>query len=347
MRLGHGLPVESLALHGLFVQRVPGDEALLRLARLRFDQVGLAAEVYAGTPDELERMLQFAPAAPRLPMVHLDRGLDMLRPQGRDAVKIFMSRFAGRVGGLVVHDKPEMARHTDALVQAMTELGRHAASTAGAPWLFLEYAAGLELDWFAELAQRLRDVPAVSLCVDIGHVGVSEARRNFRQHHPQLDLTALHREDERLPELVDLVQESVAGALPAVLELTRRLGGVAKPVHYHLHDGHPLVPGLADHFSFLTQLPVPFPLKNGRYSLPPMYGPRGLAAILDAAMQGLGRTGVSFTLEIHQAEGQLPLDDAADLFRHWADTTNAQRTNYWLSVLVQNAILARSALDLQ
>jgi hypothetical protein len=48
---------------------------------------------------------------------------------------------------------------------------------------------------------------------------------------------------------------------------------------------------------------------------------------------------VSFTVEVHQAEGRLPLADAAWLFRHWRDTTNAERMNYWLSVLSDNAML--------
>ena len=42
------------ALHALFQCGVDGDDALLRLARLRFDQAGLAAEVYADNPDQLE-----------------------------------------------------------------------------------------------------------------------------------------------------------------------------------------------------------------------------------------------------------------------------------------------------
>ncbi len=44
-------------------------------------------------------------------------------------------------------------------------------------------------------------------------------------------------------------------------------------------------------------------------------------------------------LEIHQAEGRRPLDDAADLFAHWTDLTNAERTNHWLAVLAENARL--------
>jgi len=70
-----------------------------------------------------------------------------------------------------------------------------------------------------------------------------------------------------------------------------------------------------------------------------MYGPRGLASIVSAAIEACGPQRASFTLEIHQVEGRLPLADASRLFRHWRDTTNAERMNYWLSVLGENAML--------
>ena len=66
-----------------------------------------------------------------------------------------------------------------------------------------------------------------------------------------------------------------------------------------------------------------------------MYGPAGLAEIISVAPAN-----ASLTLEIHQAEGRLPLGDAAALFTHWRDRTNAERMNYWLAVLAQNAMLA-------
>jgi hypothetical protein len=53
---------------------------------------------------------------------------------------------------------------------------------------------------------------------------------------------------------------------------------------------------------------------------------------------------VSFTLEIHQVEGRLPLADASRLFAHWRDITNAERMNYWLSVLADNAMLVPQRL---
>ena len=129
-----------------------------------------------------------------------------------------------------------------------------------------------------------------------------------------------------------------AAARPAVLELTRSLGRIGRRLHLHLHDGHPLIPGLSDHCSFLTRVPVPFDYR-GRRSLDPLYGPAGLSAIVRAAAQA---GGASLTLEIHQAEGRRPLGDAAGLFEHWRDLTNAEWMNHRLLVLTENAELATS-----
>ena len=83
-------------LHALFQRRVDGDDALLRLARLRFEQAGLAAEVYADTPEQLEEVLGFAPQRPHRPVVHLSRQVNLLEERGRAAVETFADRFGGR-----------------------------------------------------------------------------------------------------------------------------------------------------------------------------------------------------------------------------------------------------------
>jgi len=79
--------------------------------------------------------------------------------------------------------------------------------------------------------------------------------------------------------------------------------------------------------------------------LAPLYGPAGLASIVTAAVEACSTGRASLTLEIHQAEGRLPLGDAAGLFRHWRDTTNAERMNYWQAVLAENHLLVHAALE--
>ena len=330
-------------VHALFQQRVDGDDALLRLAGLRFAQMGTAAEVYADSPDQLEHVLQFVPAHPRLPMVHLNRGVNVLYGQDRALVREFADRFAGRVAGLVVHDKREMGAQTDGLLAAMRKLNAHLCERPDGPLVFLEYAAGLDRGWFVDVAERLGDAERVSCCLDVGHIGLRQVTARFGDRHPGLDLKKVGLADHRLPGLVADIQDAVASALPHVLDVTRSLGRLGKPVHFHLHDGHPLVPGLRDHFSFLTRLPIPFSYQ-GRQSLDMMYGPGGLASIVSAAI-GACPSGVSFTVEVHQVEGRLPLADAAWLFPHWRDTTNAERMNYWLSVLSENAMLVADSMS--
>ena len=330
-------------VHGLFQRRVAGDDALLELARLRFAQMGLAAELYADTPDDLEWILRFVPPHPYLPTVHLNRGTDVLSEPGRALVGKFASRFAGRVAGLVVHDKSKMAAQTDRSVEVLRELDARLRERPGRPMVFLEYAAGSEPEWFAELAERLLDAGQISCCIDIGHVGMRQASARFNRSHPGLSLGALSPENGQLPDLVADVQDAVDGARRDVIDLIRSIGALGKHVHFHLHDGHPLIPGLSDHFTFLKRLPIPFSYQ-GRQSLSMMYGPRGLQSVIWAATEACRPGGASFTLEIHQVEGRLPLADASRLFAHWRDHTNAERMNYRLSVLGENAILLSECL---
>src|SRR3954451_15230172 len=87
-------------VHALFQQRVDGDEALLRLAGLRFAQMGTAAEVYADTPDQLEHVLRVVPPHPPRPRVPRGRGVNVLAGAGPRVGTEFANRFAGRVAGL-------------------------------------------------------------------------------------------------------------------------------------------------------------------------------------------------------------------------------------------------------
>jgi hypothetical protein len=327
----------------LFQKRIDGDDALLSLAALRFAQAGLGAEVYAHDHRELEHVLGYVPDDGPLPVVHLDRGLDLLRERDRAHVAAFAHRFAGRVSGLVVHDKKDMVASTDELVRAMTELGRDVVSVPSHPVVFLEYAAGHPPAWFVEVAQSLRNVEGVSVCVDVGHIGIREARRSFAEEHGGPDLATLRPIDARTAEVACDVERAVRRALPVTIEVTRALGEIGKPLHFHLHDGHPLIPGLSDHRSFFTRVPVPL-VFEGRRALHPLYGPAGLGAIAAAVADAAHTSPVSLTLEIHETAGRLPLDDAAGLFRGWRDTTNAERMNQWLAVLSANGLLLADLL---
>ena len=137
-------------VHALFQQRVDGDDALLRLAGLRFAQMGTAAEVYAHAGPS-----RACPAVRALPCALACRPPEPWHQRAAEAGprrgEEFADRFAGRVAGLVVHDKREMAAQTDRLLAALRELNL-ACERPDGPLVFLEYAAGLDRGWFVEVA---------------------------------------------------------------------------------------------------------------------------------------------------------------------------------------------------
>jgi hypothetical protein len=325
-------------VRGLFQQRVAGDDALLRLAALRFAQAGMPCELYADTPAEVERLLRYVPHHETRPTVHLNRGVNLLDHDSQEAVLAFVTQLDDRVSGLIVHDKPGMLEQVPALIDAL----RIVSDRAHGPHVFLEYAVGAPLDWFADIARRVADIERAGVCVDIGHMGLAEVHRRLGASLP--GTAHLSMNDPALADHVTEVQQATRAALPAVLSLIDELGALGSTVHFHLHDGHPAIPGLSDHFGFLTRVPVPFEFDGAR-SLAPMFGPAGLARILHRAVTVVGPHRLSLTLEIHQAEGRLPLDpEAGELFAHWRDRTNAERLNYWLSVIAANHTLATTML---
>ena len=170
-------------------------------------------------------------------------------PAGPRRGEEFADRFAGRVAGLVVHDEREMAAQTDRLLAALRELNARLCERPDGPLVFLEYAAGLDRGWFVEVAERLQAAERVGCCLDVGHIGLRQAAARFGDGHPGLNLKKLSPVDDRLPDLVADVQDAVGSALPHVLEVTRSLARLGKHLHFHLHDGHPLIPGLRDHFA--------------------------------------------------------------------------------------------------
>ena len=336
-QLGDGAR-RSPGVRGLFRRQVAGDDALLTLAALRFSQAGMPAELYADSPADLAHQLPFVPEHDTLPTVHLDRRLNLLAAADRAQVAQFAEVCADRIAGLVVHDKPAMRDRVPDLVAALRELG----DRDDGPRIYLEYAAGHPLYWFADVAARIADLGGAGVCIDTGHVGLAQVRRELAVP-PSVGPLSVR--DGSLEAAADRVQRATASALPALLGLIGDVAGTGAAVHFHLHDGHPAVPDLSDHFSFLFRLPVPFSI-DGVRSLDPMYGPAGLAAILTEAVDALPPDRLSLTLEVHQAEGRLPLTgEARGLFRHWSDPTNAERLNYWLSVVADNHLLARSVLD--
>jgi hypothetical protein len=332
-------PFPCPPLLALFQKRIDGDDALLHLANLRFKETGLGTEFYAVTPVELDQLLKFKPKSETPAVAHLRRDINLFEEQGRNIVMDFATKFKDQIFGLVIHDQTGITTRFDDYVAALHEIESRSKKVPGSPYLFVEYAAGLEPDFFIEILKAIQDLEHVSACIDVGHIGIWQVRSAYSRDYPGKDVCAITPYDPELPEVIIDVQSAVDSGLDAVLHVIQALSRLEKPLHFHLHDGHPLSflgPfGASDHLGFLVEIPIPFEYK-GRRSLDPMFGPSGLSRIVTESMQLLGPDRVSFTLEIHPTEGRLPLANASCLFNHWRDKTDAERMNYWLSILAQN-----------
>jgi hypothetical protein len=335
---------------GLFEKRIEGDDALLELARLRFQQARMGAEMHAATSQQLEEVMRFRPAWDLPVVVHLPRHFNLLNEENRNQIAGIASAFAGRIYGMVIHDHPDLASHSDEFVSATQVMQSQLAQICGSPILFVEYAAGLDTRMYARFFETISDLTHVSACIDVGHVGIKQARNTFANMHPGEDICALKNQPSRIPEMISDIETAVGAALPTVLDLIETLGKLGKPVHFHLHDGHPLSTfspfGVSDHLSFLIDMPLGFQYR-GRHSVPLMFSRVGLHQIARKALQVIGGERVSFTLEIHPASDQVALADAAPLFHHWVDKTNVERMNGWLAVLTENHAVLLDALNLK
>jgi hypothetical protein len=343
--MGKGLTPSPKVL-GLFEKRIEGDDCLLELARRRFAAAGLGAELHAGMADQIEYLLRFRPTPESPVVVHLPRDFELTHAGCRQQILDLARRFAPSIHGFVIHDHPDLRGRPEAFRGAAQALNSGLAALNDGPLLFVEFAVGLEPEVFAGFFRSIRELGRVSACLDTGHVGIWQARKAFAEKYPGLDVCALKTQPEQLPQYLPAVEEAVGTALGAVLDLLTALGALGKPLHCHLHDGHPLSHfspfGVSDHLSFLSEIPLPREVE-GRWSVPPMFGPAGLKSILERALECVGPTQLSLTLEIHPTFQRKPLGEAASLFAHWTDKTNAEKMNHWVETLTQNARLVAEA----
>jgi hypothetical protein len=336
----------TVATLGLFERRFAGDDCLMRLANRRFSEAGMGAEMHAGTPEHLEWVMSFRSSSAAPVMVHLPRDFNLADEQSRNRTFDLALKFAGRVSGLVLHDHSLMVEHAADYIEAARKLNAQLEKIPDCPMLFVEYAAGLEPRDFCNFFSSISDLQRIGPCIDIGHVGIRAVRASWARIHQGEDICAFKSQGPRLPSAIAEVETAVASGLPTVLGLADTISALKKPVHYHLHDGHPLSTasafGVADHLSFLTEIPLNFEYQERR-SVAPMFGPAGLAKIVSRAIELAGDRRVSFTLEIHPTGERLQLGDAEPLFKHWTDKTNAEKMNHWLAVLSRNhELLLRS-----
>ena len=296
-------------------------------------------DVRPHTPGGGGGLLSFGPS-PILPGTFLLPRLSLWWGGGGEGGVLFLGR--GSWGGGFVYwlsTPPRGGCSARGVFSAGRRVFSRLAQIDRCPILFIEYAVGLEPETFARFFESIAELARISACIDIGHIGIWQARNAYSQMHPGEDICSLKLQNFKLPQVIADVEKAAESALPTVLNLVEALGRVGKPVHFHLHDGHPLSTfssfGVSDHLSFLQEIPLGFEYR-GRRSVPSMFGPAGLSQVVAKAIETIGPERVSFTLEIHPTADRLPLGDAAPLFGHWRDKTNAERMNHWLSLLSQN-----------
>ena len=337
----------NVATLGLFEKRMPGDDCLLELARRRFLEARMGTEIHAGTPEQLDWLLRFRPFEQAPVVIHLPRDFNLIDDASQKRILELAARGAGQVSGMVLHDHLAMAARRDDYVNAAWKLEPQLEKINKCPTLFVEYAAGLEPADFVQFFSSILDLGTISACIDIGHVGIRAARVLYAQKHQGQDVCSLKSQPPHLPKVIDDLQAAVEFGAKAALKLVEEMCALKRPLHFHLHDAHPLSTfspfGVSDHLSFYSEIPINFE-HQGRRALAPMFGPEGVSKLVGRTLELAGTRPVSFTLEIHPTGDRLPLEDAGPIFEHWADKTSAEQMNHWLSVLNRNHELLRQVI---
>jgi hypothetical protein len=259
----------------------------------------------------------------------------------RDEILKYARHFKERLEGMVLHDHPALVSQRTEYLDAAVRLNEELSQIQGSPVLFIEYAVGLRPEDFVQFFKTAAGLQRIGTCIDIGHVGIRAAQTAYAASHPG-DICALKTQPADLARLMPEVDAAVDFAVSEVLALIRNVAALNKPLHFHLHDGHPLSTfspfGVSDHLSFFREIPLGFEYR-GRRAVPTMFGPSGLGKVVQAALASTDQARLSFTIEIHPEGERLPLGEAAPLFSHWTDKTNAEQMNHWLTVLSGNHAL--------
>ena len=131
----------------------------------------------------------------------------------------FATKFKDQIFGLVIHDQTEITTRFDDYVAVLHEIESRSKKVPGSPYLFVEYAAGLEPDFFIEILKAIQNLEHVSACIDIGHIGIWQVRSAYSRDHPGKDVCAITPYDPELPEVIRDVQKAVDSGLDAVLNV--------------------------------------------------------------------------------------------------------------------------------
>jgi hypothetical protein len=356
---------------GMFAHQLPikGDDALLELARARLTEVNCGGEVYPLNPAHLQKLLKFLPDVD-FNTTHLMRELNILRSEDRDLIITMAEICKESVSGMIIHDYKEFKHNPAQTISAIDELNKKLLNIPNSPMLFIEFGGSLSIEEYTDFIASIAPFERISACIDVGHVGMKACRTYYEENygHPIADLkgpSIVSLKDRLKADIkadrldypkADLkghpitstqkeaVSKSMATSLPAVIKMLKDVGKHGKPLHIHLHEGHPLSTlscwGVSDHLDFQTMISIQE--KNGNAFLEPgIFGISGMADII-RTLSADAMPSVSVMIEIHPQPGAIPLGRYANIFSHWKDTFHAEQMNFWIDRIITTLLLARS-----
>lgn len=332
----------------MFHRQIEGDHHLLELAQRRFTSLGLGAEFYPGSILELGESLEFRPLCQPKYTIHLPRSVRLLDTKDFEKILQFAARSRVDAYGMIIHDHEELDTSLSEYEKTARKLNAALSRMVHSPLLFIEYAVGLDIEKYLTFFKRISDCEKISACIDIGHVGIRAAQLTYAETHPNEDICQLTPDYPDLLAKIDDVKKAVASGLPTVLRMIKELGKLKKPLHFHLHDGHPLSTlspyGVCDHLSFFQEIRIPFE-HDGQDVVPLLFGPSGVTKIVQAALDEMPVTQLSFSLEIHPQYDRLALEQYDFLFQTWKDKSRAEQMNSWLEMITHNFQLLKSVME--
>ncbi|MBN2710988.1 MAG: hypothetical protein JXR97_00940 [Planctomycetes bacterium] len=342
-------PETTPTVMAIFGQReeIPGDDALLALARERLLDAGLGAEFYPGSTAHLQSLLNYRPGE-AVCTAHLPRSLNILEEEDRRQITEYASLAAGQLSGFIIHDRPAFTHEPSATQAALESMNKTLADIPEAPRLFVENSGQLAFAETEELAQMILPMNNIGICLDISHLAIQFCHTRLSELGITTDARSLLADREQLIEIMPHIQRVTAEARAESLALIGRVVRREQPIHFHIHDGHPLstlsLYGVNDHLSFLQQICLPFEWE-GRRIVSGCYSVDGLRQFAETVAAAAPLERCSFMLEIHPQPGRLPLGEHANLFAHWQDLRNAEQAKAWHNTLIQNATILRSFLS--
>ena len=326
------------AVNGLLNYHIKGDEALLYLGRDRYERAEMGAEIHPASPEHLRSILKFTPAGVRS-TVHLPYAVT-LDYDTIALIRDFVVAGGEKISGYVLHDTLFYATDLAAGLDIIRRLNMALTGWSGAV-VHIEYAVGLPFAVFRELAEGISELDNIGICVDIGHIGINATAAAYAELNPGVDVKRLKPGADVTSAVYADIALAVQNGRKFAFDYIESLVNIGVKMHFHLHDGHPLSTfspyGVCDHLPFFWEIPTLLPDIG---SVGGIYGVSGLKRVLEIVLVANNQSQMSYTIEIHPQPGQKELEPGQrGYFSGWTDLTNARAMNFWMDIVIQNAVI--------